>query len=56
MLYLFHDNGKKFDFLGQFKSMKRLKLQIDIDLDVLRNAYPKDKWSRRDYLVARRVR
>lgn len=57
-LYLFHDNGegKAPDYLGQYTSMKSVNVRIKKDLLSLRNEFPNRKWSRRDYLVARRVK
>lgn len=58
MLYLFHDNGKNEEptFIGKFYSMKQLNNRIMKDLSGLRKEFPDDTWSRRDYLVARRVK
>lgn len=58
MLYLFHDNGEGgYDALGKFKSQRAVNEFIKSDLKNLRLAIPEPyRWSRRDYLVARRVK
>lgn len=58
MLYLFHDNGegKDPDYLGKFKTRAALEKYVVKDIATLSKQYPDVKWSRRDYLVARRVK
>lgn len=55
--YLFHDHdNEEPQFCKAFKSLLALRKYIKEDITMLKQAYPREKWTDRDYLIAKRMK
>lgn len=56
--FLFHQGSKRHDpeFLKAFVTRKQLEDYIVDDIKMLKKAYPRTRWQRSDYMVAKRIK